>query len=995
MKPSRVFLLLLGLLLAVAPAAAQPPSFLEFESGPVRPLALSADGTRLYAVNTPDNRLEVFAVDAGGLTHLHDIPVGMEPVAVATRANGEVWVVNHLSDSVSIVDPAARRVVRTLLCGDEPRDIVFAGTTTERAFVTTARRGQQRTHPSLAAVEGAGDPGFTTSGLERADVWIFDADDPGDGVGGTPVKIMRFFTDTPRALAVNAAGNLVFVAGFQTGNATTLVHEAFVCDGFDPDTVCSPIPGIPGITSPGGNPGPATNHAGAPAPEVGLIVRFDRDSGRWLDELGRDFSFFVRFNLPDRDVFTINPDTLTQGANVSGVGTVLFNMVVNPVNGKAYVSNTEANNLERFEGSGVFGGSTVQGHLHEARITVIQGVTPSVRHLNKHLDYAQLAGDPGFDPTAKQHSLATPLEMAVSSDGATLYVAAFGSSRVGVIPTAQLENDSFDPTALSSGYIDVSGGGPAGLVLDETHDRLYVYTRFDNGVSVVDLASGSEVDHLTFYNPEPEHVVQGRPFLYDAQLTSSNGEASCSSCHVFGQFDGLAWDLGDPDGDVTQSPMGILFNPATLPPDINGTGNVDDFHPMKGPMTTQTLRGMSTHGAMHWRGDRSNGALGMDATDEDLSFRNFIVAFSGLLGRDGDISEPEMEQFSDFALSLTLPPNPVRALDNQPTPEEAAGESFYTSTPVDGGLTCQACHGLDPAQGFFGANGVASFEGNPQIFKVAHLRNLYQKVGMFGFFAGFGGGVGLTGNQVRGFGFSHSGAIDTLFRFVSAPQFNFPDDTSKREMEAFLLAFPSDLAPVVGQQVTLTSGNEADVSARIQLLIQRAGESFASAILGGTVTECDLVAKFSEGGSPRGFLFDPGAALFLPDGPGSGLTDAALRQKATVDGNPVTYTCVPPGSGQRVARDRDEDALLDGVETGTGVFVSADDTGSDPAAADTDLDGFDDGVEVAAGTDPNDPFDFPGGAAVPLLSGPALACLAGLLGAGGWLRARRERSAAP
>ena len=54
--------------------------------------------------------------------------MGLEPVAVAARSNDEVWVVNHLSDSVSVVTlTGTPHVVRTLLVGDEPRDIVFAG----------------------------------------------------------------------------------------------------------------------------------------------------------------------------------------------------------------------------------------------------------------------------------------------------------------------------------------------------------------------------------------------------------------------------------------------------------------------------------------------------------------------------------------------------------------------------------------------------------------------------------------------------------------------------------------------------------------------------------------------------------------------------------------------------------------------------------------------------------------------------------------------------
>ena len=97
--------------LALASATwAQEPPFLTFESGQVRPLALSPDGTQLFAVNTPDNQLEIFDVDGPATSPAPaSVQVGMEPVAVAARTNTEVWVVNHLSDSVSIVDVSGRR----------------------------------------------------------------------------------------------------------------------------------------------------------------------------------------------------------------------------------------------------------------------------------------------------------------------------------------------------------------------------------------------------------------------------------------------------------------------------------------------------------------------------------------------------------------------------------------------------------------------------------------------------------------------------------------------------------------------------------------------------------------------------------------------------------------------------------------------------------------------------------------------------------------------
>jgi len=162
------FLTLPALALLVA-TTAHAGSFVTFESGQVRPLALSPDGARLYAVNTPDDRLEIFDVTAAGIVPAGSVPVGMEPVSVAAPSNTEVWVVNHLSDSISIVDVSGTepRVVRTLLVGDEPRDLVFGGPGGGRAFITTAHRGQQRTSTDLSGVPGAGDPQLTTAGVGR------------------------------------------------------------------------------------------------------------------------------------------------------------------------------------------------------------------------------------------------------------------------------------------------------------------------------------------------------------------------------------------------------------------------------------------------------------------------------------------------------------------------------------------------------------------------------------------------------------------------------------------------------------------------------------------------------------------------------------------------------------------------------------------------------------------------------------------------------------
>src|SRR5262245_35020090 len=237
---------------------------------------------------------------------------------------------------------------------------------------------------------------------------------------------------------------------------------------------------------------------------------------------------------------------------------------------------------------------------------------------------------------------------------------------------------------------------------------------------------------------------------------------------------------------------------------------------MKGPMTTQTLRGLRNSGAMHWRGDRANGFFGIDPFDPNLSFNNFIVAFQGLVGSANLPSPTEMQKFTDFQLQVVPPPNPVRNLNNSLTSAQQRGSNFYFgSRPADGinipGLSqlndvtncnCNVVHMVDPSRGFFGTGGRSSFEGITQIVKIPHLRNLYTKVCMFGVpkvdFFQTNVGTTFQGDQIRGFGFVHDGVSPTLFHFLAAvvfaPQLNagfplFNPNGTRRDVEQFLLAF--------------------------------------------------------------------------------------------------------------------------------------------------------------------------------------------------------------
>jgi DNA-binding beta-propeller fold protein YncE len=893
---------------------------------------MSPSGKRLFALNTPDSRLEIYSVTSWGLRHLESVPVGLEPIALAVRSESEVWVVNHLSDSISIVRVANEdgdqdcddqgssrsRVVRTLHVGDEPRDIVFGGSHHDRAFITAAHRGQNNPN----------DPQLTTPGVGRADVWIFDANHLGSSLGGTPLQILTMFADTPRALAVTPNGKTVYAAAFHSGNKTTTIEATVVAGN-------------------GGTTAPQGNAAGEPQPPTGIVVKYD--GTHWRDDAGRIWDDHVKLSLPDKDVFAINADANPPAvtSSFSGVGTTLFNMAVNPVSGKVYVSNTEAQNDQRFEGPGVFAGHSVRGSFIRNRITVLGPSSVQPRHLNKHIDYGSCCAP--LPNAENDKSVAIPTDLVVSKDGKKIYLAALGTNEVAVYDTTKLENDTFVPDTNSQ--IKVTGGGPTGVVLDERRDRLYVLTRFDNGISIIDTDSKHETGHVKMYNPEPSTVKAGRRFLYDASFSSSHGDTACASCHVFGDMDHIAWDLGDPDAVNRAMP-----GPFSLDPAIFGIPAV--FASNKGPMLTQSLRGLANHGPMHWRGDRTGGYFAPSAQpnsgtfDEQEAFRQFRAAFVGLLGRNAEIPESDLQAFTEFMLDVTYPPNPIRNLDDSLTASQAAGRDFFFNSPVDPAVdaqgnfgfgACTSCHTTDPTAnpnerwpGFFGTDGRYAVAPLPQVFKVPHLRNLYQRVGMFGVDANptfnDDGGFPNMGDQIRGFGYLHDGSHDTIFRFVDRVGFNmdgalghipggFPNGAAgnpqRRDVEQFVLAFDSNLKPIVGQEVTLTSGNGSAVGARIELLRARAAAG-----------DCDLVVKGQLRGNDRGWLMLSNGKFTSSRTTEADLTDPQLRALANRAGQELTYTCVPPGAGVRIALDRD-------------------------------LDGYRDADEVAAHSNPSDPDSTP------------------------------------
>lgn len=903
-----------------------PAQFVNWEDPHVHPLDMTPDGQLLLAVNTPDNRLEVFSVASGYPVRVRSIPVGVDPVSVRARSNTEAWVVNHISDSVSIVDLESGNVVRTLSTKDEPCDVVFAGGIDQaatRAFVSCSQVNT---------------------------VQVFDLAD----LSAAPVDIPILGED-PRAMGVSPDGSRVFVAVFESGNRSTVLgggSAAASTIGFPPNVVNDPA-GPWGGVNPPPNVGAAFNppiNVSNP-PRVSLIVKKD-EQGRWMDDNGGDWTAMVSgpvvpgtsanksgrvegWDLYDHDLAFIDADSL-ETYYATGLMNICMAVGVHPATGRVLVVGTDGTNEKRFE-------PNVNGTFLRVRAALVgdrsaPGGEPTIDwnvDLNPQLAAAGYSQST-IPQAQRDQAVGDPRAIVWTSAGDIGYVAGMGSNNVVVIDEAGTREEDHGPALIEVGQ------GPTGLVIDEPRSRLYVLNRFDATISTVDTSSRLVIATTPYFDPTPPVIKLGRPHLYDTHRTSGLGHTACASCHVDARFDRLAWDLGDPSG-VSIPVSSTTRNLGMNVPGLN-TG-FQPYHPMKGPMTTQTLQDIIGKEPLHWRGDR-------------LGLEEFNGAFVGLQGDDQVLTVSQMQQFEDFLATIHFPPNPYRNFDNtlptnlplpghfttgrfspagQPLPNgnAVAGLAAYRaqgSLALDNGtLACVTCHTLPTGAGSdyrlsgftlvpfpLGPNGerhlaLVSQDGVTNVsMKIPQTRNMHEKTGF----------NATQQFNTAGFGVLHDGSVDSIERFVSEPVFTVTSDQMVANLTALMLAFsgselpqgstnPTLLEPpgppskdthaAVGAQTTVVSSATADTALINAMLALADGNKVG------------VIAKGRVGGEARGWSYG-GAGMFQSDIAAQTHTTAQLLSLAA-PGSEITLTVVVQGTQIRTGIDRDLDAWYDGDES--------------------------------------------------------------------------------
>ncbi len=906
---------LLALLSTTVASTAQPFAprdssgpFVNWESAHVSPLCITPDQTRLLAVNTADNRLEIFSITAGGPLKIGSVPVGLDPVSVRARDNNEAWVVNHISDTVSIVDLNTMNVKMTLETLDEPADVVFAGS---RAFVSCASARTVQTW-SLANISA----------------------------GPTLLPILG---ERPNSMAVSLDGSKVYVAIFESGNHSTVLGGGGVTNiAFPPNVVTDPAGPYGGINPPPNagtlfSPpvGPLNRAPNPNPPAVSLIVK-KNVAGRWMDDNAHDWTNLVSgpqaglsgrpvgWDVYDHDVAIIDAATLAV-TYADGLMNICMSLSVNPGTGRVTVVGTDATNEVRFE-------PVVNGKFLRVQFASLDpiGLSATITDLNAHLTYATST----IPQNSRNLSIGDPRGVVWDSSGTRGWISGMGSNNVIFV-------NSSGGRGSSASEINV-GQGPTGLALDEGRSRLYVLNKFDGSITTIDSAVRNVISTTPLFDPTPLVIKIGRKHLYDTHKNSGLGHVACASCHVDSRFDRLAWDLGDPAGapqavstatrNLGQGLIGLApgtANPAFAP-----------YHPMKGPMTTQTLQDIIGKEPHHWRGDRAG-------------LEEFNPAYQGLQGDDASLTPLELQEFEDFLATITYPPNPFRNIDNtlpanlplpghfttgrfapagSPLPNGNAlnGLAAYRSVTTrldNNAFACVTCHTLPTGAGTdmrlsnpiqppyvqipLGPKGehhlqLVSTDGLSNVtMKTPQLRNLYQKVGF-----------NLTqARNTVGFGVLHDGSVDSIERFVSEPVFVVSSDQMVADLTAFLLSFsgsdlpqgstsnlleppgpPSkDTHAAVGTQTT--AGATAD-TALINLMIAQANTG-----------KVGMIAKGLVAGVQRGYAYI-GSGNWQSDRLAEVLTTSTLIAAATTGGE-ITFTIVPVGSQTRMGIDRDQDGYFD------------------------------------------------------------------------------------
>ena len=329
---------------------------------------ITVHGEDVFVVNTPADTLDV--IDAKTRKIRKRIHVGVDPVSVAMRPDGhEIWVSNHVSDSVSVIDnradsPSYLNVVATIQAYDpetkattfdEPMGIAFASN--DKAYVALSSENQ------IAVIDVA---------------------------SHRVTKRLRIAAQDPRAIAVH--DGRLYVLPFESNNKTQLSGGSR--DDIDGDQV--------------------TFDAWEHSIRVNNVL-----------SLGHVTDIVKHPQVPDRDLFVFDTQTDELIDTVDTLGTLLYGITVDS-QGRVFIAQTDARNeANGRSGTKKHGMKELENRAFLNQITKLEFTDGEAQKPN----FINLEPLPPKHPE-KGMALATPYAIQVSDDDSTLVAAAAGSDKL-------------------------------------------------------------------------------------------------------------------------------------------------------------------------------------------------------------------------------------------------------------------------------------------------------------------------------------------------------------------------------------------------------------------------------------------------------------------------------------------------------------------------------------------------------------------------------------
>lgn len=260
---------------------------------------------------------------------------------------------------------------------------------------------------------------------------------------------------------------------------------------------------------------------------------------------------------------------------------------------------------------------------------------------------------------------AMPFGVAIMPDKSKVFVSAAGSDVVSVVDVAALrkfarttQGPFSNDLSASANYVTARipvGRNPREIVLSPDGKRLYVATRMDDSIAVIDTKAARVISTISLGGPKTITPLRRGEQLFNNARFAFQGQFSCANCHIDETFDGLQWDL-EPDG------FGV---------DIVDNRSIEDL------MGTQPFK---------WNG-------GNPDLPTECGPRTAMYFY-----RSQSYNQRELTDLVSFVFSIPLRPNRYRSPGGILTPAQERGKAIFERTKYKDGRIipenqrCSTCH---------------------------------------------------------------------------------------------------------------------------------------------------------------------------------------------------------------------------------------------------------------------------------------------------------------